>query len=303
VTSSPNTQPRGGELLEARRRVEAALARFLPAAEPDRLVPERLAQAMRYSVEAGGKRLRPVLALLAAEACGADPAEALPAACALELVHTYSLIHDDLPAMDDDDLRRGRPTCHKAFDEATAILAGDGLLTLAFELIARHIPSAEASRACVLALAEGAGPSGMVGGQMADLQAEGRDDATLEALEAIHRRKTGALLRSALRMGAAVAGAPESQTAALDAYGGAIGLAFQIIDDLLDVEGDETKLGKRVQKDSGHGKWTYPALLGVAESRARARRLAEEAVAALEPLGDRAEPLRRLAWDLLDRDH
>src|SRR6185437_12621732 len=156
---------------------------------------------MRYSVLGGGKRLRPVLALLAAEACGADPARAMPAACALELVHTYSLIHDDLPAMDDDDLRRGRPTCHKAFDEATAVLAGDALLTLAFEVIAAHVRPAEAAVGCARALAEASGPAGMVGGQMADLQAEGRDDATVEALEAIHRRKTGALLRASLRFG------------------------------------------------------------------------------------------------------
>ena len=161
--------------------------------------PARLAEAMRYSTLAGGKRLRPVLCLLATEACGGDVADALPAACALEMVHTYSLIHDDLPAMDDDDLRRGRPTCHKAFDEATAILAGDGLLTLAFELIARA--PAHAAAECVLILAEAAGPRGMVGGQMADLQAEGRTDATVAELELIHRRKTGALLSAPLRWG------------------------------------------------------------------------------------------------------
>jgi geranylgeranyl diphosphate synthase type II len=226
----------------------------------------------------------------------------MPAACALELVHTYSLIHDDLPAMDDDDLRRGRPTCHKAFDEATAILAGDGLLTLAFEILTRHVRPAESAAACVLALAEGAGPAGMVGGQMADLQAEGRTDATLEALEAIHRRKTGALLRASLRMGGIVAQAGESTLRALDSYGHAVGLAFQIVDDLLDVEGDEAKLGKRVGKDSGLGKWTYPGLLGVEGSRRRARQLAEEAVLALAPLGGRGERLRALALDLLERD-
>jgi geranylgeranyl diphosphate synthase type II len=257
---------------------------------------------MRYSVQAGGKRLRPVLAVLAAEACGAERAAALPAACALEFVHTYSLIHDDLPAMDDDDLRRGRPTCHKAFDEATAILAGDGLLTLAFEVIARHVEPPAAALECVRALAEGAGPAGMVGGQMADLEAEGRADATVEALEAIHRRKTGALLRAALKMGAAIADASPRTVQALETYGAAVGLAFQIVDDLLDVGGDEVKLGKRVQKDSEHGKWTYPALLGIEPSRARARALAEQAVAALEPLGTRARWLEALAWELLDRD-
>src|SRR5262245_40764747 len=215
-------------LKEARRRVDDALERLLPAGDsgPDTGCPARLAEAMRYSVQAGGKRLRPLLALLAAEACGADPAEALPAACALEMVHTYSLIHDDLPAMDDDDLRRGRPTCHKAFDEATAILAGDALLTLAFEVIVRHTRPAESAAACVRALAEASGPEGMVGGQMADLQAEGRTDGTVEELEAIHRRKTGALLRASLRMGAAVAQAPPHVVEALDAYGRAVGLGF-----------------------------------------------------------------------------
>jgi geranylgeranyl diphosphate synthase type II len=218
------------------------------------------------------------------------------------MVHTYSLIHDDLPAMDDDDLRRGRATCHKAFDEATAILAGDGLLTLAFEVIARFTQPAEAAISCVRALAEGSGPAGMVAGQMADLEAEGRDDATIEALEAIHRRKTGALLRASLKMGGIVAGADETILQALDTYGHAVGLAFQIVDDLLDVEGDEAKLGKRVNKDSGLGKWTYPSLLGVAGSRARAKALAEEAVAALAPLGGRGTTLRALAMELLERD-
>jgi geranylgeranyl diphosphate synthase type II len=304
-TQTPAEAPRLAEFLaDARRRVDEALDRLLPPIDPgpEAACPARLAEAMRYSVLGGGKRLRPVLALLAAEACGADPAEALPAACALEIVHTYSLIHDDLPAMDDDDLRRGRPTCHRAFDEATAILAGDGLLTLAFEIVARHVRPAEAAAACVRALAEAAGPEGMVGGQMADLEAEGRDDATVERLEAIHRRKTGALLRAALRMGAAAAGAPEASVRALEAYGRAVGLAFQIVDDLLDVRGDESKLGKRVGKDSGLGKWTDPGLLGIEGSAARAAELAAEAVAALEPLGARADRLRALAWHLLERD-
>jgi geranylgeranyl diphosphate synthase type II len=287
-----------------RQRVDVALAGYLPAVDPaaEALCPARLAEAMRYSTLAGGKRLRPVLCLMAAEACGGTAEAALPAACAIELVHTYSLIHDDLPAMDDDDLRRGRPTCHKAFDEATAVLAGDGLLTLAFELVARHVTPAEAAVKCVQVLAEAAGPEGMVGGQMADLQAEGRTDGTVAALEAIHRRKTGALLRAPLRMGGLIAGAPEPVLEALDAYGRAVGLAFQIVDDLLDVQGDEAKLGKRVNKDSGLGKWTYPAFLGVEGSRRKARQLADLAVAALAPLGDRAAMLRAVALDLLERD-
>ncbi len=293
-------------LRDARRRVDDALGRFVPEIVSESKVapdcPPRLAEAMRYSLLGGGKRLRPVLCLLAAEACGGDPSAAMPAACAVEMVHTYSLIHDDLPSMDDDDLRRGRPTCHKQFDEATAILAGDGLLTLAFEVVARGTRPVEAAVACMLALAEGAGPAGMVGGQMADLQAEGRDDPTVEALEAIHRRKTGALLKAALKMGGIVAGADPTILRALDVYGHAVGLAFQIVDDLLDVEGDEAKLGKRVKKDSGLGKWTYPGVLGVVGSRARAKALADEAVAALAPLGNRGTTLRALAMDLLERD-
>jgi len=227
---------------------------------------------------------------------------ALPAACALELIHTYSLVHDDLPSMDDDDLRRGRPTCHKAFDEATAVLAGDALLTLAFEVVAAHVRPAEAAARCVAALAEAAGPAGMVGGQMADLLAQGRTDGTAAALEAIHRRKTGALLRAALKLGALSAGADEATLRALDDYGQGVGLAFQIVDDLLDVQGDEAKLGKRVGKDSTLGKWTYPGFLGVDGSRARARQVADDAAAALAPLGDRAARLRALAMDLLERD-
>ena len=288
---------------EARRQVDQALAGYLPAGtDPSAPCPPQLADAMRHSLLGGGKRLRPLLALLAAEACGADPTLALPAACALEMVHTYSLIHDDLPCMDDDDLRRGRPTCHKVFGEATALLAGDSLLTLAFEVLARDVEPKEAALACVLALAEGAGPNGMAGGQMADLEAEARTDITLAGLEAIHRRKTGALLRASLRMGGLVAGADRATIGALDRYGHAVGLAFQIVDDLLDVQGDETKLGKRVKKDQGLGKWTYPGLLGLDGSRRWARELADEAIEALAALGGRGDRLRALALELLERD-
>ena len=288
---------------ETRRRVDQALDGYLPTTDdPAAACPPELARAMRHSLLGGGKRLRPVLALLAAEACGGDPRATLPAACALEMVHTYSLIHDDLPCMDDDDLRRGRPTCHKVFGEATALLAGDTLLTLAFEVVARDVEPKQAAADCVLALAEGAGPSGMAGGQMADLQAEGRTDVTLEGLEAIHRRKTGALLRASLRMGGIIAGADVEKLRALDAYGHAVGLAFQIVDDLLDVQGDEVKLGKRVNKDQDLGKWTYPGLLGLDGSRRRARELADEAIEALAVLGGRGDRLRALALDLLERD-
>ncbi len=260
---------------------------------------------MRYSVLGGGKRLRPILALMAAEACGGDGAvaEALPVACALEMIHTYSLVHDDLPAMDDDDLRRGRPTCHRAFDEATAILAGDALLTLAFEIVAAEVRPAGAASECVVVLAQSSGPRGMVGGQMSDLEAEARPDGNLEDLEWIHRRKTGALLRGALVCGAIVAGASHEERSALEVYGRAVGLAFQIVDDLLDVEGDESKLGKRVRKDSGLGKWTYPGLMGIESSRLRARALAREAIEALEPFESRGDRLRDLARDLVERDH
>ncbi len=282
--------------------MEEALQHYLPVADDAGGCPSRLADAMRYSVMAGGKRLRPILALMAAEACGTNPALALPGACAIEFIHTYSLVHDDLPAMDDDDLRRGRPTCHKAFDEATAVLAGDALLTLAFEVVARDVHPAEAVVASVRLLATAAGPNGMVGGQMADLLAEGRQDGTALALEAIHRRKTGALLRASLGLGAIAAGADERTRQALDTYGRAVGLAFQIVDDLLDVQGDEAKLGKRVGKDTGLGKWTYPGFLGIEDSRRKARLLAEEAAAALAPLGERGARLAALAWDLVERD-
>jgi geranylgeranyl diphosphate synthase type II len=303
TTTDPETRRDLAEFLrEARRRVDETLDRYLPVADEVSGCPSRLTQAMRYSLMGGGKRLRPVLALMAAEACGADPVVALPGACALEMIHTYSLVHDDLPAMDDDDLRRGRPTCHKAFDEATAILAGDGLLTLAFEIVARDVTPAEAAAASVRLLAEAAGPAGMVGGQMADLQAQGRTDGTPHLLEAIHRRKTGALLRAALGLGGIAAGADAAQRQALDTYGRAVGLAFQIVDDLLDVQGDETKLGKRVGKDSGLGKWTYPGFLGIEGSRRKARQLADEAIAALAPLGTGGTWLVALALDLLERD-
>jgi geranylgeranyl diphosphate synthase, type II len=319
LTASIEVSSLGEYVEQATHRVEAALNTYLPEVDvdPRATCPPRLAAAMRYSILGGGKRLRPLLCMMAAEACGANGEAALPAACALEMVHTYSLIHDDLPAMDDDDLRRGRPACHRQFDEATAILAGDALLTLAFEVMARELRPVAAAIRCVAILAEAAGPLGMVAGQMGDLQAARRTESwnadwsgdsavettpALAALEEIHRRKTGALLRAPLRMGGAIAGASEACTEALDRYGIAVGLSFQIVDDLLDVEGDATKLGKRVGKDSALGKWTYPRFLGVDGSRLRARQLAEEARAALDPIGPRGDLLRDLALALLERD-
>lgn len=300
---------------ELRTRVEQALDEYLVT---DADCPDRLAASMRYSVEAGGKRLRPVLVLLSCEACGGDVESAAPAAVAIELIHTYSLIHDDLPAMDDDDLRRGRPTNHRHFDEATAILAGDGLLTLAFEILARNVHPPEVAAACVVDLASAAGISGMVGGQMADLQGErpemrdeteGESDQSsgnptgLDQLEAIHLRKTGRLLRSALTMGARIARADAETVDLLDHFGKCVGLAFQIADDLLDFTGDQARMGKAVQKDAEAGKLTYPGLLGLEESRRRAEQLIDEACRSIAPLGERGRKLEALARFVLERDH
>ena len=288
-------------LEEKRGLVNRALEAYLPAVRGPAF---RVVQAMHYSLFAGGKRLRPILCLAAAEAVGGDAGEALPVACALEMIHTYSLIHDDLPAMDDDDLRRGQPTCHKKFDEATAILAGDGLLTEAFHTLAAAAPRFEGREAVLLEvtelLAKAAGYQGMVGGQMLDLMAEGRR-VTLKELETIHRLKTGALLTVATRAGALVGGGNRVEVTALTSFGERFGLAFQVTDDLLDVEGTTAELGKPVGSDEKRGKATYPALLGLEASRQWAQRLVEEAVAILSPFQDRAAPLRELAEYLLVR--
>jgi len=286
---------------QRRRQVDAALDACLPSA-PD--APASVCDAMRYSVMAGGKRLRPMLTLAAAEAIaersGTDVdvavALALPAACALELIHTYSLVHDDLPAMDNDTLRRGRPTAHVVYGEGMAILAGDGLLTEAFALLARE-PASSSSIAqtelavrkldATRAIAEAAGAAGMVGGQAIDLQAAGPGGSPLdaEALKAMHARKTGALIRGAAAAGAAMAGATSRQRAAIDGYAAALGLAFQIVDDILDVEGASADLGKTAGKDAAAGKPTYPALFGLEESRRLASACADRALAALAAEG------------------
>jgi geranylgeranyl diphosphate synthase, type II len=235
---------------------------------------------------------------------GGNAGEALPVACALEMIHTYSLIHDDLPAMDDDDLRRGQPTCHKQFDEATAILAGDGLLTEAFHLLAGAASRFASREAILLEVMEligaAAGYQGMVGGQMLDLMAEGRR-VTLRELETIHRLKTGALLTGAVRAGALVGGGNRGEVAALTGYGEKFGLAFQVTDDLLDVVGEAAEMGKAPGQDEKRRKATYPALLGLETAREWARRLVEQAVAALEPFGEKAAPLEELARYLLVR--
>jgi geranylgeranyl diphosphate synthase type II len=300
-----------GEFLDEKRAlVEPALRAAL---RPDEGTPPALVEAMRYSLLAPGKRLRPLLVLLAADACGGRDRDALPASCAVEMVHTYSLIHDDLPAMDDDDLRRGLPTCHKQFGEALAILAGDALLTLAFQVLAEGYPPCTAA-GCCRELARGAGPAGMVGGQVEDLAWEAgakghatAPEATLDVLENMHARKTGALFRAALRLGAWAAqgetpSGPEAEVLeALDAYGRCFGQAFQITDDLLDVEGDADQLGKRVRKDADRGKLTYPGFLGVGESRRRAGRLVELAEAALAPLGPAGGRLAALSRLVIQR--
>ncbi len=274
-----------------RARVEAALeAALLPAAT----APARLHEAMRYAVLAGGKRLRPLLTLAACRACGGDDEDALPAAAAVELIHTYSLVHDDLPAMDDDRLRRGQPTVHVAYGEALAILVGDALLNRAFELLladgaGRLAPEARLEVAATLAAA--AGSTGMIGGQVLDLAAEGQS-LTLAALEGLHRRKTGALLTAAVVAGGLAAEAGARERDALRRCGDALGLAFQIVDDILDVTGTPEQLGKSAGKDQRSGKATFPALLGLDASRARAARLVEEALEALVPLGAAADDLR-----------
>ncbi len=289
-------------LRDKRAEVEKHLAETL---RPQKGLPATLLEAMRYSLLAPGKRLRPILTAMATEACGGgDP---WPAACAVEMIHAYSLIHDDLPAMDDDDLRRGQPTCHKKFGEALAILAGDALLTMAFQVLAEGYPDRTAS-ACCRELAQAAGAAGMVGGQVDDLAWEQGGEPSLEELEHLHLRKTGALIRASLRLGALAAYAqrlhppPEYVLQCLDGYGQCLGLAFQIVDDLLDVEGDVEQTGKRVGKDAARGKLTYPGLLGVAESRRRAERFGREAGECLKPLGADAELLLALVPFVLKRD-
>jgi geranylgeranyl diphosphate synthase type II len=265
---------------------------------------------MRYGVLAPGKRLRPILVVMAAEACGGRDVDAMPAACAVEMVHAYSLIHDDLPSMDDDDWRRGQPTCHKQFGEALAILAGDALLTLAFQVLTEGYPPATAA-ACCRHLAIGAGAVGMVGGQVLDLAGEEltpqKMTDVLESLHAIHEHKTGALFRACLQLGAWCAlgetpGGPEPGILkSLDGFGRRFGLLFQITDDLLDVEGNIHETGKRVQKDAAHGKLTYPGLLGLEESRRRATELADQAGQHLKPLGPHGQRLAALIPFILER--
>jgi geranylgeranyl diphosphate synthase type II len=286
-------------LADLRGAIEEALTAAL---QPRPGGPPRLWEAMQYSVLAPGKRLRPGLVLAAAEACDGPLAEAMPAAVAVELVHAYSLIHDDLPAMDDDSLRRGRPTCHVQFGEALAILAGDALQALAFEALATGWSAPERSAAACQVLAIAAGPCGLVGGQVDDLAAESADPvASLEHLESIHRRKTGALWGACLTLGGVAVGASRDQLQQLRRYAEPLGLAFQIVDDLLDQVSTAAVLGKSAGKDAAQGKLTYPALLGIGGSQQRARELVEEARGAAELLGRPAVRLVKLADYVLER--
>jgi len=282
-------------------RVDRLLDACLPKEDT---LPASLHKAMRYSVFAGGKRIRPMLMIAACEAVGGDVAKVLPAACAMEMVHAYSLIHDDLPAMDDDDFRRGRPTNHKVFGEANAILAGDALLTEAFILLSNPESnrgvSAETLLRVIHLIGRCAGSLGMVAGQVVDMESEGTE-VDLPTLEYIHTHKTGALILASIQTGALLGGGSEDALAALTRYGEASGLAFQLADDILDVVGDREVLGKDVGNDEARGKATYVALLGLEGARLRASELRDLAVAALAPLGERAEPLRRIAHYIVDR--
>jgi geranylgeranyl diphosphate synthase type II len=282
------------------REVDAALERFVP---PESERPETVHRAMRYSLLGGGKRVRPVLVLAAGEALGARAPDLMPAACVVEMIHTYSLIHDDLPAMDDDDMRRGRPSCHKAFGEAVAILAGDALLTRAFEVLATGALACGPERQlrAVYELASGAGTSsGIIGGQVVDIESEGRA-VDADVVDYIHRCKTGALIRASVVMGAIVAGGTDAQVAALRAYGERIGLAFQIADDILDITVSSEALGKTAGKDVAVGKATYPAVHGLAAAQARATQLVDEAVAIVEQLGVEHRVLASIARFIVAR--
>ncbi len=287
-------------LAERRQLVDDALAATLP---PEDTPPSSVHRAMRYSVMAGGKRLRPILVIAGAEAVGGKAETVMPTACALELVHTYSLIHDDLPAMDDDDYRRGRLTNHKVFGEAIAILAGDALLTYAFRLIAENasrVADPGVIRDVILEIADAAGTGGMVGGQVVDIESEGKV-VTAETLEYIHLHKTAALIRASLRVGALLAGGPAADVTAISEAGRSLGLAFQIVDDILDVEGTLAELGKSAGSDERKQKATYPALHGIDASRAQARALIARAKERLRGLGSGAVPLCALADYILER--
>jgi geranylgeranyl diphosphate synthase type II len=287
-------------LAARQKEVDRALDRFLPKASAK---PATIHKSMRYSLFAGGKRLRPILCLAAAEACGGKIGTALPLACAVECIHTYSLIHDDLPSMDDDDFRRGRPTCHKIFGDGIAVLAGDALLTIAFEIVSRAKPTSRYTMSILLReIAIAAGSQKLVAGQVADLEAEGHKTDRAQ-LRYIHENKTAAILTTTVRLGAMSANADAKKLRAITKYGRALGLAFQIIDDILDVTQTSEKLGKSAGKDAAAKKATYPAVIGLDESRSEARRLTRQAHNALSIFGEKAETLHALANYLLEREY
>jgi geranylgeranyl diphosphate synthase, type II len=298
MSPMPNPKTLGDVLRERADTVKGVLDKILTA--PDE--PSRsLFEAMRYMALGGGKKVRPALVLLAAEACGGSADEAMPAACAVEMIHTYSLIHDDLPAMDNDDLRHGRPSCHKAFGEAMAILAGDALLTEAFAVLATRVTDAAKARRLAAELAGAAGATGMVGGQVADLEAERNRSSDERLLDVIHRRKTARMVEVSAVMGAVSAGAGHHHERSLREFGSHLGMAFQIADDVLDAEGTTAALGKTAGKDSAAGKLTYVKCYGLDAARHRARAEADRAVDALSAFGHEADWLRDLARFVVQR--
>lgn len=281
---------------EQSARIDEALDRFLPS---ETELPHSLHKAMRYSIFAGGKRVRPILMLAACQAVGGDPERAVPAACAMEMVHTYSLIHDDLPAMDDDDFRRGNPTNHKVFGEALAILAGDALLTEAFKLVSDVRFAVGCAPSALLAviheIASCAGSYGMVGGQVIDMESEGCKDIDIATVQYIHTHKTGALIKASVVAGALLGGADPERLAAVTRFGEAAGLAFQIADDILDIEGTTEEIGKDAGSDQARGKATYPSVIGLNAAKDEAKAMMDEALRALEMFGAEADPLREIA--------
>jgi geranylgeranyl diphosphate synthase type II len=297
-------------LQEKKEIVDSALERFFPdrpGPAGEGVFPTSLLKAIRYSLFAGGKRVRPILSMAAFEAVGGEGDEILPLACALEMIHTYSLIHDDLPALDNDDYRRGQLTCHKMFGEAIGILAGDALLTEAFRLMTNRPTGGHSSRDgrmldVVHEVAQAAGMHGMVGGQVLDIESEGRE-VDLPTVEYIHTHKTGALILASVRAGARLGGGDEGALRALTRYGEGIGLAFQIADDILNVEGNAALLGKKTGSDLLKEKATYPSLFGLEESKRRARELVELSVEAIHPFGLKAQPLREIAWFIISREN
>jgi geranylgeranyl diphosphate synthase type II len=289
-------------LKERCKLVDDALDRYLPLGED---LPASLHKSMRYSVFAGGKRIRPILLIAACETVGGNISQAMPAACAMEMIHTYSLIHDDLPAMDDDDFRRGNPTNHKVFGEAVAILAGDALLTEAFILLSNTAAASTVPPAVLVQviqeIASCAGSRGMVGGQVVDMESEGNVDIDLATVQYIHTHKTGALIKASVKAGALLGGAGSKEAENLTRYGEAVGLAFQIADDILDIEGTTEEIGKDAGSDQARGKATYPAVMGLPEAKKRAAELVDIALDALSSFDAKADPLREIATYIVKR--